>query len=337
MFGLGIVKGLAITLKHFIDTFVDDAKYSFNSTTNQKAFESRQGTSGIGLFTIEYPEKKLPTPERFRYIPFLVTDYEVPLHDPALDPNSPQFNHTKWVEAHRFTQEKWESLPGYTYEKWVELHHCTGCGICSKVCPPQCIWITQASDPKTNKPVSKSKAFYIDLDMCMSCGFCAEFCPFETIRMDHDYELADFEREEGHVHDYFRLTKPISYYATIRPAQAAQDEADRRQKAEDEKRKAEEKARKAAEKATAEAKSATAAPPPTADKPAPAKRTPEEIQAQREAMQAKKATPAPAPEAAPPPAAEAKPAPAKRTPEEIQAQREAMQAKKAAREAGEKK
>ena len=73
MFGLGIVKGLGITLKHFIKTYLDDLRYFPKSVTNPVAFARRQGTAGAGLFTVEYPEMKLKTPENFRFLPFLVT------------------------------------------------------------------------------------------------------------------------------------------------------------------------------------------------------------------------------------------------------------------------
>ena len=74
MFGLGIVKGLGITLRHFIDTFVDDLKYFPNAALNEDALAARQSVEGSGgVFTVEYPEMKLKTPENFRFLPFLVT------------------------------------------------------------------------------------------------------------------------------------------------------------------------------------------------------------------------------------------------------------------------
>ncbi|MBE7554462.1 MAG: DUF4332 domain-containing protein [Anaerolineales bacterium] len=324
MFGLGVVKGLGITLKHFIDTYVDDIKYFYfpSSATSAEAFARRQGPEGRGIFTVEYPEMKLQTPENFRFLPFLVTDYDVP-----------------------------QDSPGYDRAAALEQNRCTSCGICAKVCPPQCIWIVRTDDPKTGKPIPQPAEFYIDTDICMNCGYCAEFCPFDAIKMDHDFELADYEREVGHIHDLDRLLKPISYYAAIRPNWNAKEEAARRAAEE-------EKERKAAEKAAAAA-APKAAPAPTAEvttagatdqaAAAPVKRSPEEIKAMREAMMAKKQQKAAGGEASGGEAeaaahaevkagdgngtesAEAKP---KRTPEEIKAQREAMMAKRAQRALG---
>jgi NADH-quinone oxidoreductase subunit I len=270
MFGLGVAKGLALTLKHFFDTFIEDLKYFPKSAINEEAFARRQGPEGNrGLFTVEYPEMKLKTPENFRFMPFLVTDYNV-------SKDSPDFNR----------------------EKWLELNRCTSCGICAKVCPPQCIWIVRTNDPETGKPVPQPAEFYIDTDICMNCGYCAEFCPFDAIKMDHEYELADFEREIGHVHDLDRLLKSADYYASIRPTWYNKEEEARRAAEEEKKRKEEERKRKKAEKAAAakakkekEAKAKAEGDGSDGQEKAAGaskKRSPEEIKAQREAMLAKK-------------------------------------------------
>jgi NADH-quinone oxidoreductase subunit I len=330
MFGLGVVKGLGITLKHFIETYVDDVKYFYfpSSATSQEAFARRQGPEGRGIFTVEYPEMKLQTPENFRFLPFLITDYDVPKDSPDFD-----------------------------REKWLELDRCTSCGICAKVCPPQCIWIVRTDDPKTGKPIPQPEQFYIDTDICMNCGYCAEFCPFDAIKMDHDYELADYERQVGHIHDLERLLKPISYYAAIRPTWNAKEEAARRAAEEEKERKAAEKAAAAAARAReaeeAKAKEAeeTQTPSETAVPVATPKRSPEEIKAMREAMLAKKQQQeiqgevAPAVEAETATRAEIQASPGdgtqtpapdrpKRSPEEIQAQRETMLARRAQRGQG---
>ena len=39
--------------------------------------------------------------------------------------------------------------------------------------------------------------------------------------MDHDYELASYNRTTAHIHDKERLSKPISYWRSIAPRKAA--------------------------------------------------------------------------------------------------------------------
>jgi NADH-quinone oxidoreductase subunit I len=191
MYGIGILKGLGVTLRRFVDTYLDDIRWLGRRYFNDEALASRQGPSGRGAFTVQYPEEKLPVPEEFRCIPFLV--YE----------EGPDGQHTI---------------------------RCTSCGICSKVCPPQCIWIVRTDNPETGRPIPTPAEFYIDIDICMNCGLCAEYCPFDAIKMDHDYELASFNRLESHIYTLERLLKPESYYASIRPSNHAREQAARAEK-----------------------------------------------------------------------------------------------------------
>jgi NADH-quinone oxidoreductase subunit I len=187
MYGLGILKGLGVTLKHFVESYVDDIRWlGRRRYYNDEALRTRQGAKGRGVFTVQYPEERLPVPEEFRYVPFLVYDEG---------------------------------------EEGEKLVRCTSCGICSKVCPPQCIWITRTVNPATGRPVPAPAEFYVDIDICMNCGLCAEFCPFDAIKMDHDYELASYDRRVAHIYDKERLLRPAAYYASIRPANHAREQA----------------------------------------------------------------------------------------------------------------
>jgi NADH-quinone oxidoreductase subunit I len=202
MDGMGIVKGLGVTLKRFIDTYIDDIKWMGKRYYTKEGIARRMSAEARGIFTIQYPEEKMPVPEEFRFVPFLL--YE-------------------------------EGPDGEKKER------CTSCGICAKVCPPQCIWIVRTTDPNTGRPVPEPKAFFIDVDICMNCGFCAEYCPFDAIKMDHDYELSVYDRHAKNIFDKDKLMKPVSYYASIRPTNYAREEAAR----------AEAEAAKAAKKAQA--------------------------------------------------------------------------------------
>jgi NADH-quinone oxidoreductase subunit I len=186
MDGMGIINGLWVTLRRFAGTFVDDFKYLGKRYYTEEGIARRRSTETRGIFTVQYPEEKLPVPEEFRYVPFLVYD------------------------------------EGSDGEKEPR---CTSCGICAKVCPPQCIWIERTVNPNTGRPVPEPKAFFIDVDICMNCGFCAEYCPFDAIKMDHDYELSVYDRHEKDIYDLVKLLKPVSYYANIRPHNYALEEA----------------------------------------------------------------------------------------------------------------
>jgi NADH-quinone oxidoreductase subunit I len=186
MYGQGIAKGLLVTFKHFINTYLADMRYATRNYTKQDRFEVRQGTKAEGIFTVEYPDEKLAAPERFRFVPFLVVE---------------NYDHPE--------------RPGHPW--------CTSCGICAKVCPPQCIWIVRGEDPVTKRPVPEPEAFFIDIDICMNCGYCAEFCPFDAIKMDHDYELASYDRTGNHIFDLPKLSKEMRYWQSIAPTTATEE------------------------------------------------------------------------------------------------------------------
>jgi NADH-quinone oxidoreductase subunit I len=177
MIGEGIAKGMWLTLTHFVDSYVQDAHYLFKSSRFKASqLPTRQGPAARGLFTVEYPGEKLPMPEHFRMIPFLV------------------------------------------YNSATGQERCTSCGICAKVCPPQCIWIVRGTDPVTKRPKPEPVEFTIDATICMSCGNCAEFCPFDAIKMDHNYEEATYDRWADLIRTKDKLLKPDTYHYTLHPS-----------------------------------------------------------------------------------------------------------------------
>ncbi len=191
MYGKGILKGLSVTWKRFWETYTEDISWMVRGKkryNTQEGIAHRSSKDTKGIFTIQYPEEQLIQPEEFRYVPFLVYD---------------------------------EGAEG---KKEIR---CTSCGICAKVCPPQCIWIVRTNDPSTGRPVPVPTNFYIDMDICMNCGFCAEYCPFDAIKMDHDFDIASYERN---IYNLDKLLKPAAYYNSIRPENAAREDEARRAK-----------------------------------------------------------------------------------------------------------
>ena len=73
--GKGIVKGLGVTLKHFVTTYVEDFKY-LREKPDQSLLDYRMDPRTEGIYTMQYPEEQPKIPESFRFLPFLVTDHE---------------------------------------------------------------------------------------------------------------------------------------------------------------------------------------------------------------------------------------------------------------------
>lgn len=42
--------------------------------------------------------------------------------------------------------------------------------------------------------------------------------------MDHDFEIASYNRLDNHIYDLEKLARPVEYYAKIRPANYAREE-----------------------------------------------------------------------------------------------------------------
>ena len=217
MYGKGILKGLGVTAKRFWETYTEDIAWVLRGKKRyytEEGVRHRSSKDQKGIFTVQYPEEKLIQPEEARFLPFLV----------------------------------YNELPDGKREVL-----CTSCGICAKVCPPQCIWIVRSNDPQTGRPIPEPTEFYIDADICMNCGFCAEYCPFDAIKMDHDFEIASYGRN---VYNMEKLLKSSEYYKSIRPLNYEREEAARIAEAE---------AKKAKEAARAAAAAAQAAKPAGAE------------------------------------------------------------------------
>lgn len=215
MFGSGLLKGLGVTLKHFTETFADDRR---------KEPSRYEGS-------IQVDEKRRVIHQPISQEGLLTIQYP---------------------EERRLLPERFRYIPMLIWDTEAGEDRCTACGICAKVCPPQCIWIVRDSDEQ-GKPITRPAEFYIDVAVCMSCSFCAEFCPFDAIKMNHDYELAVYDRYPQLVYDKEELTVPVEYYAALWPTQYAAEEAQRARQKEEERRREEEKKKAAEAKAQAKA------------------------------------------------------------------------------------
>ena len=249
MFGTGLLKGLGITLKHFTDTFTDD----------------RQKVPSRYQDSIQLDKNRRIIEQPITQEGLLTIQYP---------------------EERRLLPERFRYIPMLIWDTEKNEDRCTACGICAKVCPPQCIWIVRDKD-ENGKPITRPAEFYIDVAVCMSCSFCTEFCPFDAIKMNHDYELAVYDRYPHLVYSKEELTVPVEYYAALWPVQHAAEEKKRKEEEEAERIRNEEKKRATEEKARA--KAAGEAAPVKAEAGDKPKRSAEELAAMKAAAAAKAA------------------------------------------------
>ena len=144
MFGTGLLKGLGVTLKHALETFSDDREQ---------------------------------VPDRYRGSIELGNNRRI-INQPI---DQEGLLTIQYPEEKRQLPERFRYIPMLIWDTQRNEDRCTACGICAKVCPPQCIWIVRDSD-ENGKPVTRPAEFYIDAAVCMSCSFCVEFCPLTPSR-----------------------------------------------------------------------------------------------------------------------------------------------------------
>src|SRR6476620_9264033 len=123
----------------------------------------------------------------------------------------------QYPEERRELPQAFRNFPILLYDDATGHELCTSCFQCERICPPQVIHMTQATDPATGKAIPAVSDFMIEYDACMSCGLCAEVCPFDAIKMDHDFELSTSDHSSMTV-DKVGLDRPISYYQTLAPS-----------------------------------------------------------------------------------------------------------------------
>ena len=85
----------------------------------------------------------------------------------------------------------------------IDEPFCTGCQVCARACPVDCITVTMKDNPKKAAGKSKRKKivedFFLDYARCMRCDICVEVCNFDAIVMNNTWEgveLSTYDRRD---------------------------------------------------------------------------------------------------------------------------------------------
>ena len=95
-------------------------------------------------------------------------------------------------------QDRFMGFPALTWDGTVEEPYCTGCMVCIRNCPTQCMSATMMDNPAQQEGRSHRRkivdSFEINLNRCILCGICVEVCNFDAIVMSHEHELSAYQR-----------------------------------------------------------------------------------------------------------------------------------------------
>jgi len=102
-----------------------------------------------------------------------------------------------------------EALPD-SYRGILELdvRLCTGCLLCEKTCPIQCISIGVEKNPAGGRDITR---FDIDISKCMYCGLCSEACNFNSLRHSSEFEATQRSTADMVLH-FVSQPVPIAKY-----------------------------------------------------------------------------------------------------------------------------
>jgi NADH-quinone oxidoreductase subunit I len=115
------------------------------------------------------------------------------------------------------------SFPVLTWDFDHDEPCCTGCNICVRNCPVDCMTAIMQDNPKYLEGTSNRRKvvekFWIDYARCMRCNICVEVCPFEAIVMDNNWsghEHAVYDRRDLHM-DIDELTRASREGSLVTP------------------------------------------------------------------------------------------------------------------------
>ena len=100
-------------------------------------------------------------------------------------------------------QPRFMGFPALTWDGDVGEPFCTGCMVCIRNCPTQCMSASMMDNPLNEEGKSSRRKivdyFEINLNRCILCGICVELCNFDAIVMSHEHEMSTYERNGDRV------------------------------------------------------------------------------------------------------------------------------------------
>lgn len=97
--------------------------------------------------------------------------------------------------------DKYMGFPALTWDFDVNEPYCTGCMVCVRECPTQCMSAEMSDNSLHTQGKSRRRkivnTFEINLARCILCGICVDVCNFDAIEMSHEHELSKYQRNDN--------------------------------------------------------------------------------------------------------------------------------------------
>jgi len=162
MYGIGLAKGLVVTLKNLV--------------------------SPNRMFTVQYPDRKVSPWELAKASSMNFFTYMA--KNPVRGIKAAMGMITVPVRLSQHARFRGEEFT------WYE-QRCTGCASCAKYCPLGIIRIVTSPSGEEMQEGEKYHldVFDIDLGRCMFCGLCVEACPYDALHMGSGFEEGQYRRD----------------------------------------------------------------------------------------------------------------------------------------------
>lgn len=110
---------------------------------------------------------------------------------------------TEYPKEHIPIDERFMGFPALTWDSARVEPFCTGCMVCIRYCPTQCMTAKMTDNPKFVEGDSHRKkiieSFEINLGRCILCAICVDVCNFDAIEMSHEHERSERLRNANRV------------------------------------------------------------------------------------------------------------------------------------------
>jgi NADH-quinone oxidoreductase subunit I len=110
---------------------------------------------------------------------------------------------SEYPKEHLPLDNRFMGFPALTWDVPRDEPYCTGCMVCVRYCPTQCMSAKMQDNEKFSEGVSHRKkiieSFEINLGRCILCGICVDVCNFDAIEMSLEHERSERLRNANRV------------------------------------------------------------------------------------------------------------------------------------------